>query len=72
VPLGGVIRTITGHIDPNSVTGGTLMHEHLGNGRPAQARDGGGLLPVDNPTQDPTWMAEELTLARKNGTWARR
>src|SRR5687767_10862662 len=67
VPAGGVIRTITGDIDPNSLTGGTLMHEHLGNGRAPQARGGGGALPVDNPTQDPAWMAEELTLARKNG-----
>jgi len=67
VAPGAVIRTVTGDIDPNSFTGGTLMHEHLGNGRPAQARGGGGPLPVDNPTQDPAWMAEELTLARKNG-----
>lgn len=67
VPAGGVIRTITGDIDPNSLTGGTLMHEHLGNGRAPQARGGGGALPVDNPTQDPAWMAEELTIARKNG-----
>ena len=67
VPAGGIIRTVTGDIDPNSFTGGTLMHEHLGNGRPAQARGGGVPLPVDNPTQDPAWMAEELTLARKNG-----
>jgi phosphotriesterase-related protein len=67
VPAGGVIRTVTGDIDPNSFSGGTLMHEHLGNGRPPQARGGGGPLPVDNPTQDAAWMAEELTLARKNG-----
>ena len=70
VPAGGIIRTITGDIDPNSYTGGTLMHEHRGNGRPAQARGGGGPLPVDNPTQDAAWMAEELTLARKNGNLA--
>ena len=37
VPAGGVIRTITGDIDPNSLSGGTLMHEHLGNGRAPQA-----------------------------------
>lgn len=67
LPPGGIIRTITGDIDPNSVAGGTLMHEHLGNGRPAQARGGGGALPPDNPTQDPAWMAEELILAKKNG-----
>jgi len=67
VPAGGIIRTITGDIDPNALTGGTLMHEHLGNGRPPQARGGGAPPPVDNPTQDATWMAEELTLARKNG-----
>jgi predicted metal-dependent phosphotriesterase family hydrolase len=70
VPAGGIIRTVTGDIDPNSYAGGTLMHEHLGNGRPAQARGGGGPLPVDNPTQDAAWMAEELTLARKNGNLA--
>src|SRR5262245_64046319 len=67
VPAGGVIRTVTGDIDPNSVTGGTLMHEHLGNGRPPQARGGGPPPPIDNPTQDAAWMAEELSLARKNG-----
>ena len=67
VPAGGIIRTMTGDIDPNSFTGGTLMHEHLGNGRPPQARGGGAPPPVDNPTQDPAWMAEELALARKNG-----
>jgi predicted metal-dependent phosphotriesterase family hydrolase len=67
VPAGGIIRTVTGDIDPNSVTGGTLMHEHLGNGRPGRGRTGGAPLPVDNPTQDPAWMTEELTLARKNG-----
>lgn len=66
VPPGGIIRTITGDIDPNSYGGGTLMHEHLGNGRPGPAL-GGGPQAVDNPTQDPAWMAEELTLARKNG-----
>ena len=52
VPAGGIIRTITGDIDPNALTGGTLMHEHLGNGRPPQARGGGAPPPVDNPTQD--------------------
>ena len=67
VPAGGIIRTITGDIDPNALTGGTLMHEHLGNGRPPQARGGGAPPPVENPTQDAAWMAEELTLARKNG-----
>jgi phosphotriesterase-related protein len=66
VPPGGVIRTISGDLDPNSITGGTLMHEHLGSGRPATPRGGGAPLPVDNPTQDAAWMAEELTLARKN------
>ena len=67
VPPGGIIRTITGDIDPNSISGGTLMHEHLGNGRPPQARGGGAPPPVDNPTQDAAWMTEELVLARKNG-----
>jgi predicted metal-dependent phosphotriesterase family hydrolase len=67
VPAGGIIRTVTGDIDPNSFSGGTLMHEHLGNGRPGRGRAGGAPLPVDNPTQDPAWMTEELILARKNG-----
>jgi predicted metal-dependent phosphotriesterase family hydrolase len=67
VPPGGIIRTITGDVDPNSVSGGTLMHEHLGNGRAPQARNGGTPPPVDNPTQDAAWMTEELVLARKNG-----
>src|SRR6185503_18047098 len=48
VPAGGVIRTITGDIDPNSLTGGTLMHEHLGNGRVPQARGGGAEPPRDH------------------------
>jgi hypothetical protein len=28
VPAGGIIRSITGDIEPNSLAGGTLMHEH--------------------------------------------
>src|SRR5687768_9006588 len=49
VPTGGIIRTISGDVDPNSFTGGTLMHEHLGNGRPGRGRDGGAPPPVDSP-----------------------
>jgi phosphotriesterase-related protein len=69
VPRGGVIRTVTGDIDPNSYAGGTLMHEHLGNGRPPAARGSASPRP-DSPTEDAAWMTEELILARRNGNLA--
>src|ERR1051325_2036213 len=61
VPKGAVIRTVLADIDPNTVTGATLMHEHLGTGRPGR---GGG--PPTTPSQDEPWMAEELIAAKKN------
>jgi len=69
-PRGAIIRTITGDIDPGAITGATLMHEHLGNGRRPPARGaapGTPPGPPDNPTQDVDWMATELTGARKAG-----
>jgi predicted metal-dependent phosphotriesterase family hydrolase len=62
VPSGAVIRTAVKDIDPNDIIGSTLMHEHLGNGRPGR---GGG--PPVTPSQDPDWMAEELVAARNAG-----
>jgi len=54
-----IIRTVSADLDPDTLTGGTLMHEHLGTGRPdAQA---------SNPTQDAAWMAVELSVGRKAG-----
>ena len=38
-PRGAIIRTSQKDIDPNAITGATLIHEHLGNGRPGR---GGG------------------------------
>ena len=61
----GIIRTITGDIDPALLNGATLMHEHLGTGRPAPGRGGETLPP--NPTSDAVWMADELVAARKAG-----
>jgi len=62
VPPGGVIRTIRGDLDPNTIGGATLMHEHVGSGRAPAPRAGGP--PVEpNPTTDREWMAQELTIA---------
>ena len=65
IPRGGIIRTIRGDLDPNTIGGATLMHEHLGTGRAPAAR--GGVVPEPNPTTDREWMAQELTLAREKG-----
>jgi predicted metal-dependent phosphotriesterase family hydrolase len=68
-PRGAIIRTILADLDPGAITGATLMHEHLGNGRrPAprgQAAAPAG--PPDNPTQDVDWMTVELKGARQAG-----
>ena len=62
VPPGGIIRTIRGDLDPNSVIGATLMHEHVGTGRAPAGR--AGAPPVEpNPTTDKEWMVQELTIA---------
>lgn len=58
-PGRGIIRTVLGDIAPDTLTGPTLMHEHLGNGRTDPQ--------ATNPTQDTGWMAEELTAAKKVG-----
>jgi phosphotriesterase-related protein len=70
LPRGAIIRTAVKDIDPNSITGATLMHEHLGSGRPAARRGGGAADPSGpppaptTPSQDENWMAEELVAAR--------
>jgi predicted metal-dependent phosphotriesterase family hydrolase len=69
-PRGAIIRTITADVDPGAITGATLMHEHLGNGRRPPARGAApGTLPgpPDNPTQDVDWMTSELKGARQAG-----
>ncbi len=63
VPAGGIIRTIRGDLNPNSITGATLMHEHMGSGRPGPARGGRAVEP--SPTTDRDWMAQELTIAHE-------
>jgi phosphotriesterase-related protein len=60
VPRGAVIRTVLNDIDPNAIDGATLMHEHLGSGRPG--RNGG---PPAAPSQDEAWMVEELIAAKE-------
>jgi predicted metal-dependent phosphotriesterase family hydrolase len=62
VPTGGIIRTIRGDLDPNTIGGATLMHEHVGTGRAPGARSGAP-PPEPNPTTDREWMAQELTIA---------
>ena len=62
LPQGAILRTVLGDIDPARVNGATLMHEHLGNGRPGP---GGG--PATDPMQDGRWMLQELQAARKVG-----
>lgn len=60
VPAGGIIRTIRGDLDPNTIAGATLMHEHVGSGR---APSGGGAAEEPNPTTDGEWMVQELRIA---------
>jgi phosphotriesterase-related protein len=61
LPRGAIIRTILKDIDPDAITGATLMHEHLGSG---QRQPG---APLERPTQDVDWMVEELKAGRKVG-----
>ena len=60
VPSGGIIRTIRGDLDPNTIMGATLMHEHVGSGRPPAGRGPNVEL---NPTTDSEWMVQELSIA---------
>ena len=69
-PRGAIIRTIVADLDPGAITGATLMHEHLGNGRRPAARGQTAAAPPgppENPTQDVDWMTVELKGARENG-----
>src|ERR1051325_5012881 len=56
VPRGGVIRTIRGDLDPNTIGGATLMHEHVGTGRGPVPRAGAPAGEPD-PDDDPGRMA---------------
>jgi len=60
-PRGAILRTVLSDLDPATLTGPTLMHEHLGTGRPGR----GGA--ATDPTQDAAWMTEELQGARAAG-----
>jgi phosphotriesterase-related protein len=60
VPRDAVIRTVLNDIDPNTIDGATLMHEHLGSGRP-----GRGGRAATAPSQDEAWMVEELIAAKE-------
>jgi predicted metal-dependent phosphotriesterase family hydrolase len=62
VPAGGIIRTIRGDLNPNTIAGATLMHEHVGTGR-APAGRAGAPPQEPNPTTDKEWMVQELTIA---------
>ena len=68
-PRGAIIRTIAADLDPGAITGATLLHEHLGNGRrPApRGQTAAPAGPPDNPTQDVDWMTVELKGARQAG-----
>src|SRR4029077_18354032 len=68
-PRGAIIRTIAADLDPGAITGATLMHEHLGNGRRPAPRGATAAPagPPDNPTQDVDWMTVELKGARQAG-----
>ena len=70
LPSGAIIRTAARDIDPGVITGATLMHEHLGNGRRPTPRGGAAPAPnapPANPGQDVDWMTIELNAARKAG-----
>src|SRR5215472_4100533 len=59
-----IIRTVLKDIEPREITGATLMHEHLGLGRRPNGR---GDAPPTSPTEDASWMEEELKAARSSG-----
>jgi phosphotriesterase-related protein len=53
-PPGAIVRTVLGDIDPTSITGITLHHEHLGSGRPLPGKK------PRRPSEDIDWMTEEM------------
>jgi hypothetical protein len=61
-----IIRTVLKDIEPREITGATLMHEHLGLERRPNGR---GDAPPASPTEDESWVEEELNAARASG-WA--
>jgi phosphotriesterase-related protein len=61
-PPGAIIRTSLRDLDPRELTGVTLFHEHLGDGRSSSS---GG--PAQSPVQDASWMASELKETAKAG-----
>jgi phosphotriesterase-related protein len=59
-----IIRTILKDVDPREISGATMMHEHLGLGRPRNPQSG---APPDGPTEDSDWMEVELKAAHTAG-----
>ena len=59
-----IIRTVLKDLDPREISGATLMHEHLGLGRPRNPQPG---VPPDGPTEDAAWMEVELKAAHAAG-----
>jgi phosphotriesterase-related protein len=54
IAQGAIVRTVLGDIDPATINGVVMHHEHLGNGRPRQ-----GKCPR-RPPEDIDWMTEEM------------
>ena len=61
LPRNATIRTILKDVDPNTITGKTLMHEHLGSGRPQPGAS------VQRPSDDINWMVDELKATANQG-----
>ena len=67
LPPGAIIRTVVKDVDAGVISGVTLFHEHLGNGRRPGPRGGGPAspdIPPAKPAQDVDWMTIELKAAK--------
>ncbi len=53
-PAGAIVRAVLGDVNPASINGITLPHEHLGTGRPQAGKK------TRRPDEDVDWMTEEL------------
>jgi len=63
-----IIRTVLKDIDPQVISGASLMHEHLGAGRRPPPRNGEPSdAPPTSPTEDAAWMEVELKAAKEAG-----
>jgi phosphotriesterase-related protein len=63
IPRGAIIRTLLKDVEPTSITGSIMMHEHPGSGQPRESQ----------ATSDPAktdsldWMVEEMKAAAGHG-----